>query len=1641
MKVDEEENRLQGFKAWLRGLTLEELQNALVCDEHDDGDRSGGAAAAACVSSSPPSLLRSMIAQQVPPPLAIHPRVVPKNASATSTGPDGRNEAERVARDRLRRPKYFRLRRQDDGEDGDCGVGARKIRMKRRGQHQQGEFVVIARLFPDVEKIVDERRTYEQMLADEAILTGTVLSSTGSSAAASASSATATRHSLRWSLASLADVPSVLRILCVASRGRFASQDLYPCHSKHNNKRHQQQQHISSGSPLGFAPWLLDQWFSLPMYLASRYELELWNSYAAAVAQKPRRLVDDPCFSAVQMRQWMQLPEATLRPTIRQSLGVAFRETILSHDLAADTKLALARDTRLWSVIVENHCYTKMLRRRVNLVTASYSVENSTSEIQQWLEQLLWCPIVELDTPLYLLRRETCRILQEKLDERVQESLLSELLVEGTTHSQELIDGDNNNDWSHRSSAASKKKRKQRKKKAVGKLKVSDHHRNAPLPAEEKKESPSVSSNEDDVGNDVEACTSSHRYEFPDNDTSSRDRNSNTVYALSIVDTVINRAFDVVGLEPCEGDDDSAEGLGAVGNDSGAVLTIPEDSTYVLPEEAGNKVPEDESFLGVDNDKPAASPAPPVAGRDFPLELLETDRGERLIAPTRSAFDAFAAQYGTLGGGFFHRLEPDGFVWDFSDPSTVADNCFDGSNGPPMFLAREQSLLADMLRSQGQIKSQGNRVLIASSTAASIDSSSENESSEPGNAAGSKDLSCVSEAIESGRPSTPPDNELEAVYDSRSPSPQAPATPSPTLSPILVSLADLKRMQEDAMQGRSPSVPLPTVKSFSSIAATSLPGSPYTHRPQLRPTLSRDDLHKRSISPAAESSKSHQKVSPRSASSQAPSFRVSSLGRTAKSRDDHDIQRRVTSRKSAGALSSYRHSLAKLAKKSVDDHDIRQTRTGFRLPDPFYKSNSAVRVPPRQGWSSAAARMDPITKPPLQMHFDMRLQRSSKQDSCAQSENDLDGRDEFHDWHESRPSQSAEEADNNTVTKDGSTTITSALSQRESEEVSALREERNVYRDMCLTMGAEVAKLKNMLAAQRGTVAAPPLGYSYGYQEPFRETAVFFDHDAMMNQFSAVPRARTLAAMSDAGYRGEHESLASEDDIGGRIPAFAGSDVSLDHGGSSHHIIQFPGNASSRRDIDDPVSLHGMHSRLAREILQFVDMNNMQLRNQERNKHLAIQRFTRLVNAVWPRAQVKLYGSHVTGLCLPSSDVDFVVCLPAVHKNDVAEAPGALEGRNAVNESLQKRLARKLKQESWIDPRSMKVIERTAVPVIKVATKDTRARMLNLDITFDGPGHHGLLALRMVCQILDELPMLRPLVLVLKQFLLDRGLLMAYTGGLSSYCLFLMVARYLQEQPSTGGDCGSLLMGFLDFYGNHVSAHLLVGGRCAPDGSRATETESLFSLSYLCKQFNPRSTGISVRRKEYFARPMYSVARIHQPAAPQTTAAVASTPMWTPPHFRSPVASVDASNFFRRNSFSEKANAFEAMRGGGGPTAGISRPPRYHTASPLPFMAPASTNAPPQPQTTVDNSQDHRIPNTFDPLWVEDPISEGNNVGRNAFRFLQVQRAFSDAHRALVASLEWDMHSTGELLQENHEYPLLKCLLQSEDVVVELSPS
>jgi len=44
----------------------------------------------------------------------------------------------------------------------------------------------------------------------------------------------------------------------------------------------------------------------------------------------------------------------------------------------------------------------------------------------------------------------------------------------------------------------------------------------------------------------------------------------------------------------------------------------------------------------------------------------------------------------------------------------------------------------------------------------------------------------------------------------------------------------------------------------------------------------------------------------------------------------------------------------------------------------------------------------------------------------------------------------------------------------------------------------------------------------------------------------------------------------------------------------------------------------------------------------------------------------------------------------------------------------------------------------------------------------------------------------------------------------------------------------------------------------------------------------------------------------------------------------------------------------------------------------------------------------------FDPLYLEDPLNEGNNAGRNCFRIYLIQRIWSDGLRAVTAAMDRD---------------------------------
>ncbi|GMH17223.1 hypothetical protein Nepgr_019064 [Nepenthes gracilis] len=286
-------------------------------------------------------------------------------------------------------------------------------------------------------------------------------------------------------------------------------------------------------------------------------------------------------------------------------------------------------------------------------------------------------------------------------------------------------------------------------------------------------------------------------------------------------------------------------------------------------------------------------------------------------------------------------------------------------------------------------------------------------------------------------------------------------------------------------------------------------------------------------------------------------------------------------------------------------------------------------------------------------------------------------------------------------------------------------------------------------------------------------------------------------------------------------------------------------------------SLVLMHNLLHEEIDCFC--KQVAAENLTRRPYInwAVKRVTRSLQVLWPRSRTNIFGSNATGLSLPTSDVDLVVCLPPVRNLEPIKEAGILEGRNGIKETCLQHAARYLANQEWVKADSVKTVENTAIPIIMLVVEvpldfitsldssnaqtptneptqltgeegvcqtdifgsdnfipkcsdvnndGKDAKSVRLDISFKSPSHTGLQTTELVKQLTDQFPASVPLALVLKQFLADRSLDQSYSGGLSSYCLVLLITRFLQHEHHRGRpinqNLGSIFMDFLYFFGN-----------------------------------------------------------------------------------------------------------------------------------------------------------------------------------------------------------------------------------------------
>jgi len=191
---------------------------------------------------------------------------------------------------------------------------------------------------------------------------------------------------------------------------------------------------------------------------------------------------------------------------------------------------------------------------------------------------------------------------------------------------------------------------------------------------------------------------------------------------------------------------------------------------------------------------------------------------------------------------------------------------------------------------------------------------------------------------------------------------------------------------------------------------------------------------------------------------------------------------------------------------------------------------------------------------------------------------------------------------------------------------------------------------------------------------------------------------------------------------------------------------------------------------LHNEILRFCDLVSPSPAEHSA-RGSALGDVTRVLKSLWPDCRVKVFGSELTGLALPASDLD-VACLgvpPPPPSGRGAGGPG--------RETSPLRLfADALRTGGLVS--QLEVVESAKVPIVKLVHARTG---VSADVSFNI--EDGLKTGWLMRGHLEANPPLRPLLLVLKYFLMQRGLNETYpSGGVGSFLLQLMALSFLQHR-------------------------------------------------------------------------------------------------------------------------------------------------------------------------------------------------------------------------------------------------------------------
>ncbi|CAG5119318.1 unnamed protein product [Candidula unifasciata] len=260
---------------------------------------------------------------------------------------------------------------------------------------------------------------------------------------------------------------------------------------------------------------------------------------------------------------------------------------------------------------------------------------------------------------------------------------------------------------------------------------------------------------------------------------------------------------------------------------------------------------------------------------------------------------------------------------------------------------------------------------------------------------------------------------------------------------------------------------------------------------------------------------------------------------------------------------------------------------------------------------------------------------------------------------------------------------------------------------------------------------------------------------------------------------------------------------------------------------------------LHQEIIDFYEYMSPQA--QEANmRHDVVERLRSVIEDLWPDAKVEVFGSFRTGLYLPTSDIDLVVF-------------GKWDSQPlfTLQEALLKR--------NLADASSIKVLDKASVPIVKLTDLKTEVKV-DVSFNMDNNQNYGVESAQLIQKYLEKYDCLKYLVLVLKQFLLQRDLNEVFTGGISSYSLTLLAISFLQLHPREDAirpnpNFGVLLIEFFELYGrnfNYLKTAIRIknDGAYLPKEEVSKEMENGYRPSLLCIE-DPLKAGNDIGRSSY----------------------------------------------------------------------------------------------------------------------------------------------------------------------------------------------